>query len=96
MTKERKIIVAINYNEFNKREEDEMKNIICRYTSFQDIQYHYVDETKIYIDLRHIDNKKWEDFKSDWCSEDKRLASGSFFMKYDDWRLCALPVGWDD
>ncbi|CAO3652365.1 unnamed protein product [Cunninghamella echinulata] len=89
--KERKIIVAINYDGCDI---DEALEIIAEYTDIKKVNTHNLNESKNYIDLRHVDDETWEDIVSNLCGG-KHSASGLFFEKYDDWRLCCLPVGWD-
>lgn len=89
--KERKIIVAINYDGCDI---DEALEMIAEYTDIKEVNTHNVDESKNYIDLRHVDDETWEDIVSDLCGG-ILSSSGLFFEKYDDWRLCSLPLGWN-
>lgn len=93
MNKERKIIVAINYNGCNI---NEALDIIYEYVNTKNVNIHNIDESKNYIDLRYFNNEVWESFVSDWCEGNGITESGLFFEKYDDWKLCSLPIGWEN
>ncbi|CEP19511.1 hypothetical protein [Parasitella parasitica] len=92
---ERKILVAIDYDcDLNI---DEVFNILRKYMDQEDYETHYIDEGKTYVKLNDMDDETWEYFTSEWCVDDGNTTtpSGYVLKKYDDWRLCALPLGWD-
>ncbi|KAL9540186.1 hypothetical protein PS6_010881 [Mucor atramentarius] len=87
---ERKIIVAIDYD--CDLEIEEVLDIIKEYMYKEEYQTHNIDEGKYYVNLKDMDDATWERFTTEWC--DARTKSGYVLQKYDDWRLCALPIGW--
>lgn len=93
--KERKILVAIDYEGY--MEVNEVIEIIKKYIHLDNYDTHYIDEGKTYVNLKDMDDATWDDFTSKWCDDcdSIRTPSGFVLKKYDDWRLCALPVDWD-
>lgn len=95
MKNEKRIVVAINLKS-GYCNIDEALSIIYQYTDCTELKTHNLDESKNYIDLRPLTNDEWESFTNDYCSGKETTDSGLYFEKYDDWRLCCLPIGWDD
>lgn len=91
---ERKIIVAIDYD--CDLQIEEVLDIIKEYMYQEEYQTHNIDEGKEYVNLKDMDDATWNSFTSEWCDamDSYRTKSGYVLKKYDDWRLCSLPLGW--
>lgn len=88
--KDSKIIVAVDYNGDLKIEE--ILDIVKEYISLDLVDTHNLDESKEYVNLKAMDDTTWQEFIQEW--NETRTESNYIIFKYEDWRLCALPLGW--
>lgn len=87
-----KIIVGVDYDE--NLQIKEILDIVKEYISLDRVITHCVDNSKYYVNLKAMDDDTWQDFIKEWNNVSTR--SRYIIYKYEDWRLCALPTGWDN
>ncbi|CAO3639447.1 unnamed protein product [Cunninghamella blakesleeana] len=88
--KDSKIIVAQDYDCMLNT--DEIEEIIKDYIDLDKVQDHNIDEGKTYFNLKNMDDETWSSFIGEWNNQSTK--SGYIIIKYEDWRMCSLPVGW--
>lgn len=90
ISKDTKIIVAQDYNENLKI--DEIFEIVKDYIDLDKIKEHNIDEGKVYFNLKNMDDETWLSFINKW--NNSYTKSKYKIMKYEDWNMCSLPIGW--